>query len=251
VTVLTMDRPDKRNAYDDDMRDAITAAMLAFEADPEQYVAVVTGSGTRAFCSGSDLSTPRGGRTRRGPRPFPITDMFGIGSVSKPVIAAVNGLAVGGGCEIALACDIRIAADTAWFGLFEPKHGIIPGAAVHLLPRMVGYGDAAWLLLTAERVGAGDAHRMGLVQRVVSPAQVLPEAMRIAEGMCALSQVALQGIKKVLRHERDRLLHESIRLAEVIIATAELSGDIDEGLAAFREHRQPHFSNRWPGPPAG
>ena len=181
VTVFTLDRPEKSNAYDDETMDEIGDAFVAFEADPEQYVGIVTGAGD-AFCSGNDLSSPGGGRIRTGPRRFPLTDMFGVGATTKPVIAAVNGLAVAGGCEIALACDFRIAADTAWFGLFEPKRGLVPGAAIQLLPRMLNYGDASWMLLTAARVDADEALRIGLVQKVVPAATLMDVALETAAG---------------------------------------------------------------------
>ncbi len=249
VTVFTLNRPEKRNAYDDEMMTALGDGFLAFDADPEQYVAIVTGAGDVAFCSGNDLSTPGGGRQRTGPRRVPLTDMFGVGATSKPVIAAVNGLAVAGGCEIALASDIRIAADTAWFGLFEPKRGLVPGAAVQLLPRMLTYGDASWFLLTAARVDAADALRIGLVQRVVPAADLMAEAMTMAEGMCELSQVSLQTIKKILRHQRDLALKESLDYGAVLSELFNLGDDVDEGIRAFREKRDPTFGNRWPTRP--
>lgn len=247
VTVVTLNRPEKHNAFDLATRDALSAAMLEFDADPEQYVAVLTGAGERAFCSGSDLSSPGGGRTDTGQRRFALTDMFGVGAVTKPVIAAVNGLAVGGGCEIALACDFRICARSAWFSLPEPEHGIIPGAAVHLLPRLVSRGDAAWMLLTSSRVDAGEAHRIGLVQRVVDDGQALAESLEVARGMCSLSQVALQAMKRMLLHERNLLLAESLNAGRALIDLAAASGDLDEGLQALAEKRSPRFSNRWPG----
>ena len=245
VTVFTLDRPEKRNAYDDEMSAAITAGFREFDADPEQYVAIVTGAGD-AFCSGNDLSTPMGGRVRTGPRAFPLTDMMGVGAVSKPVIAAVNGLAVAGGCEIALACDFRIAADTAWFGLFEPKSGLVPGAAMQLLPRMLTYGDASWFLLTAARVDAQEAHRIGLVQKVVPAADLMAEARAVAEGICSLSQVSVQAIKKALRHHRDLFLTESLEYGAMLAQLLNLGPDSDEGIQAFREKRAPRFTNRWP-----
>lgn len=247
TTVLTLNRPEKHNAYDDDMVSSITEAMLRFDADPDQYVAVVTGAGERAFCSGSDLAGHRASGPNLGPRPFPMTDMFGIGAVSKPVIAAVNGLAVGGGCEIALASDIRLAADTAWFGLFEPKRGIIPGVAVQLLPRMLAYGDAAWMLLTADRVDASEAHRIGLVQKVVPAADLLEEALAVADSICSLSQVAVRIMKRLMRNQRDMLLKESLSLGEVMTQLMHLGPDAREGIEAFREKRDPRFVNRWPG----
>ena len=246
VTVFTLNRPEKRNAYDDEMMTAIGDGFLEFDADPEQYVAIVTGAGDAAFCSGNDLSTSQGGRQRSGPRRVALTDMMGVGATSKPVIAAVNGLAVAGGCEIALACDIRIAADTAWFGLFEPKRGLVPGAAVQLLPRMLTYGDASWFLLTAARVDATEAHRIGLVQRVVPAADLMTEALTMAEAMCALSQVSLQTIKKTLRYHRDLALKESLDYGAVLAELFNLGDDVDEGIQAFREKRDPQFGNRWP-----
>jgi enoyl-CoA hydratase/carnithine racemase len=248
VTVFTLDRPEKRNAYDDEMSAAITAGFREFDADPEQYVAVVTGAGD-AFCSGSDLSTPSGGRIRTGPRAFPLTDMMGVGAVGKPVTAAVNGLAVAGGCEIALACDMRIAADTAWFGLFEPKRGLLPGTAMQLLPRLLTYGDASWFLLTAARVDAAEALRIGLVQRVVPAADLMAEALAVAHGICELSQVSVQAIKKVLRHHRDLLLKESLEYGDMVSQLLNLGPDVDEGIQAFREKRDPKFTNRWPTRP--
>ncbi|HEX4527784.1 MAG TPA: enoyl-CoA hydratase-related protein [Acidimicrobiia bacterium] len=248
VTVFTLDRPEKRNAYDDATMDEMGDAFVAFDADPEQYVGIVTGAGD-AFCSGNDLSSPRGGRIRTGPRRLALTDMFGVGATTKPVIAAVNGLAVAGGCEIALACDFRIAADTAWFGLFEPKRGLVPGAAIQLLPRMLNYGDASWMLLTAARVDADEALRIGLVQKVVPAATLMDVALETAQGMCELSQVSLQMIKQTLRHHRDLALKESLEYGAVLSRLLNLGADVDEGIAAFREKRDTHFGNRWPDAP--
>ncbi len=249
VTVFTLDRPEKRNAYDNAMMDEIGDAILAFDADPDQYVGIVTGAGD-AFCSGNDLSSPGGGRIKVGPRRFPLTDMFGFGTTMKPMIAAVNGLAVAGGCEIAMVCDFRIAADTAWFGLFEPKRGLVPGVAIQLFPRMINYGDASWMLLTAARVEAADALRIGLVQQVVPAAELMDVAMATAQDMCQLSQVSLQLMKQVLRQHRDRNLPESLELGVALSRLLQLGDDVDEGVAAFREKRDTQFGNRWPDQPS-
>ncbi len=245
VTVFTLNRPEKKNAYDDDTMQEIGDELLAFEADPDQYVGIVTGAGD-AFCSGNDLSSPQGGRIRTGHRRFALTDMFGFGATTKPLIAAVNGLAVAGGAEIAMACDFRFAADTAWFGLLEPKRGLVPGAAIQLLPRLMNAGDASWMLLTAARVPAADAFRMGLVQQVVPAADLMSVTMETAQGMCELSQVSLQMIKQVLRHHRDLALKESLEYGTVLSRLLNLGDDVDEGIAAFREKRETHFTNRWP-----
>ena len=162
------------------------------------------------------------------------------------MIAAVNGLAVAGGCEIAMACDFRIAADTAWFGLFEPKRGLVPGAAIQLVPRMLNYGDASWMLLTAARVEAADALRIGLVQQVVPAAKLMDVAMATAQSMCELSQVSLQLIKQVLRQHRDRNLAESLDFGLALSRLLNLGDDVNEGIAAFREKRDTTFTNRWP-----
>jgi enoyl-CoA hydratase/carnithine racemase len=245
VTVFTLDNPRKKNAYDDATKEQVGDAILAFDADPDQYVGIVTGAGD-AFCSGSDLSTATGGRIASGHRRFPLSDMFGFGASKKPMIAAVNGLAVAGGCEIAMACDFRIAADTAWFGLMEPKRGLIPGAAIHLFPRMLNYGDASWMLLTAAKVEAADALRIGLVQQVVPAAELMDVAMATARDMCTMSLVSLQLIKSVLRQQRDRGLAESLDYGLALSRLMNLGDDPDEGIAAFREKRDTNFSNRWP-----
>jgi enoyl-CoA hydratase/carnithine racemase len=244
TTVFTLNRPDRRNSYDDALVAAIREAMEAFDDDPDQHIGILTGAGDAAFSSGSDLSGGAGRHGRR--RPTELAEMFGVGAVTKPMIAAVNGLAVGGGFELALSCDIRIASDQAWFGLLEPKRGIVAGVAAQLLPRMISFGDAAWLLLTAERVSAEEAHRMGLVQRVVRHAEVLDEALSVAATMGSLSQVALQATKRLMSVHRNALLGESALLYEEVIARLSLGDDRVEGMRAFAEKRDPQFTNRWP-----
>lgn len=251
VTIFTMNRPEKHNAMSPELTDALGAGFLEFNEDPSQYVAIVTGAGDRAFSAGADLSGrgvgnpgPDGGSRR--PTPYLITDMSGVGASPKPVLAAVNGLAVGGGFETALACDIRIASDNAWFGLFEPKRGIIAGVAVHLLPRMVAYGDAAWMLLTAERVSAEEALRVGLVQAVVPQDQLLDEALRVADVICQLSQNSVRVMKRVMRLHRDLLLKEGINLSEAMHDLMRIGGDAAEGMEAFNQKRDPSFANNWP-----
>lgn len=245
ITIFTMNRPERRNAYDDALVEAIRDAMKTFDADPEQLIGILTGSGDLAFCSGNDLGS-RAARSDSRPGAIEHIQMFGVGAVRKPMIAAVNGLAVGGGFELALNCDIRIASDRAWFGLFEPKRGMVAGVAVHLLPRMISYGDAAWILLTAERVSAADAQRVGIVQRVVAHESLLDECLAIAKNMSALSQIALQATKRVMSTHRDALLRESVVLYEELMARVVLTPDIVEGVRAFAEKRTPVFQNLWP-----
>lgn len=244
TTIFTINRPDKRNAYDKDTAEALEAAMGAFDSDPDQYVGILTGAGDAAFCSGADMSGGTVPALGRGPLEF--LDMYGVGGASKPMIAAVNGLAVGGGTEMAINCDIRIASEDAWFGLFEPKRGMVAGVASQLLPRLIAYGDAAWMLLTAERIDAREAHRIGLVQKVVPQDQLLDECVEVAETIGSLSQLAVQATKKVMSMHRRALLRESMDYYREVMARLNLSGDRDEGLRAFAERRDPEFTNRWP-----
>jgi enoyl-CoA hydratase/carnithine racemase len=251
TTVFTLNRPDRRNAYNEELVGALKEAMADFDDDPDQYVGILTGAGDVAFCSGRDIGGVRGegGRQARrdGRGAIEFIEMWGVGGVSKPMIAAINGLAVGGGLELALNCDIRLASDQAWFGLFEPKRGIVAGVAVHLLPRMISYGDAAWLLLTAERVSAAEAHRMGLVQRVVSHESLLDEALALATSIGKLSQVSVQATKRVMSMHRNALLSESVPVYREVMARVALAEDRIEGMRAFAEKREPNFPNRWPG----
>jgi enoyl-CoA hydratase/carnithine racemase len=248
TTVFTLNRPERRNAYDDELVQAIQAAMAEFDDDPDQYVGILTGAGDAAFCSGSDLSGSGAGGRRAGRRgPLEHSQMFGVGAVRKPMIAAVNGLAVGGGVELALNCDIRIASDRSWFGLFEPKRGIVAGVAVSLLPRLISYGDAAWMLLTAERVPVEEAYRIGLVQKVVPHDDLLDEALGVASTIGQLSQLAVQTTKRVMGMHRDALLRESVVLYQEMMARLEVADDRAEGMRAFAEKREPEFRNRWPG----
>ncbi|MBW8826859.1 MAG: enoyl-CoA hydratase/isomerase family protein [Acidobacteria bacterium] len=249
TTIFTLNRPHTLNAYNEDLTAAVADAMADFDADPDQYIGIITGAGDKAFCSGADLinrSAPAG--RRPGEREdASFTQMFGIGRVGKPMIAAVNGLAVGGGVEIALNCDFRVASDQSWFGLFEPKRGILPGVAVHLLPRNIAFGDAAYALLTAERIPAEEALRMGIVQKVVPHDELLDTCLRMADEMAKLSQLSLQAIKRVMGVHKNALIREGVELYAELMARIFAAGDVPEGMAAFAEKRDPVFKNRWSG----
>lgn len=248
VTVLTLNRPEKLNAFIPSMIDEITEAMGEFREDPNQYVAVITGAG-RAFSAGFDLNA-MSERISSGDVNVGISsvDLWGVGDCPKPTIAAVNGLAVAGGFELSLNCDIRLAAHEAWFGLSEVKRGIMAGVGVNMLARYVPLGEALYLLMTAERLPAERAHHLGLVQRLCASEELLDQAMEIAESISANSQVAVQASKQVAHFWRNLAVHEQIEYYRAVNQRLMLCDDVVEGPRAFAEKRAPRFSNRWPAP---
>lgn len=248
VTVFTLNRPHKLNSLGGTLSEELTSGMAEFNADHDQYVAIITGAGDRAFSSGADL-TELAERNAQGGAPNVGTtsvDLWGVGGSPKPVIAAVNGLAVAGGLELSLNCDIRIAAEEAWFGVFEVKRGIMAGIAVNLLARYIPFGDALYMLMTADRVTAADALRLGLVQKVVPRENLMEESLRIAQMIASNSQVAVQASKRVAYFWRNLAVRESLDYYQSINQRLMLCDDVLEGPRAFAEKREPKFSNRWP-----
>jgi enoyl-CoA hydratase/carnithine racemase len=240
VTVATLNRPERHNALSLSLAECLKTAVDEFSVDDAQKVLIITGAGDKAFCSGADLRE-LGGEAHQ----LPITpgpDISGIAACEKPVIAAINGLAVGGGLEIALCCDIRLAADDAWFCLPEPSRGFIAGIAAMVLPRLMPIGAALDLMLTSERMSAEEAYRLGLVQKIMPREKLMEEAERKAQLMSTHSGAALAGTKKVLRFWRDIMLAEQYQYYDSVIHNVLLSGDLLEGLNAFREKRAPNFS---------
>ncbi len=249
VTVMILNRPERHNALTPSLADAMRTAVEEFSADDGQKVLIITGAGEKAFCSGADLKVMGGEDGPAGQLPLtPEPDIAGIAACEKPVIAAINGLAVGGGLEIALCSDIRLAAQDAWFCLPEPSRGFIAGIAAMVLPRLLPFGSAMDMMLTGERMSAEEAYRLGLVQKVMPRAKLLEEAQRKAHLMAAYSRSALSGTKQVLRYWRDVMLAEQHRYYSAVANRVLLSGDFVEGLQAFQEKRAPSFSKDWPDP---
>jgi enoyl-CoA hydratase/carnithine racemase len=249
VTVFTLNRPARHNALTPSLMKELEDGMREFNADPLQRVAIITGAGEKAFCSGFDLGVMADNIA--GGTALPIShepDLCGVGKSEKPVIAAVNGLAVAGGMELALCCDLRIAVEEAWFAMMEPSRGFLAGVAVNLLPRLVPFGLAADLLLSAERMSVAEAHKVGLVQKVTTRADLLPAAMAKAHSIARLSPTAVWGTKKVIRYWRDLQLSEQQRYYEAVVHRVLLSGDFMEGARAFVEKREPRFNSGWPNP---
>jgi enoyl-CoA hydratase len=246
VAILTVDRPEKRNALNAAVRAELIAALDELRGDAEVRVLVVTGAGEKAFVAGADIGefagrTPLEQRAvMTGRRVFDE-----IAAYPKPVIAMINGFALGGGCELALACDLRIAADTAKLGQPEINLGIIPGGGgTQRLPRVVGTGQAMRLILSGEIIGAAEALRIGLVDVVHPAAELRERTLEMARGMATKSPVALQMAKSAVRAAAEMPMAAGLAYETELFATCFASDDKREGVAAFLEKRPPSFTGR-------
>lgn len=241
---ITLNRPDALNALNTQVMKDVVAAASAFDADDRIGAIVLTGS-ERAFAAGADIkemADKTGGEMLMG-------DHFGgwarFAAVRTPVIAAVSGYALGGGCELAMMCDIILASDTAKFGQPEINLGVIPGmGGSQRLIRAVGYYKAAELILTGRMMDAAEAERAGLVSRVVPAADLLAEAEKMAETIASKSLPSLYAAKATLDAAMENSLAEGLRLERHIFAALFDTADQKEGMAAFREKRAPNFENR-------
>jgi enoyl-CoA hydratase len=243
VAVVTIDRPEKRNALSSQVRADLVAALDALRDDESVRVLVVTGAGEKAFVAGADIGefagrTPLEQRAAMtGRRVFDE-----IAAYPKPVIAMINGFCLGGGCELALACDVRVAADTARLGQPEINLGIIPGGGgTQRLPRVVGMGQAMRLVLSGEIIDAAEALRIGLVDVVHPAADLRARTMEFARAMASKSPVALRMAKSAVRAAAEMPLAAGIAYETELFVTCFTSDDKREGVAAFLEKRPGHF----------
>ncbi|WP_029144899.1 enoyl-CoA hydratase [Microbacterium luticocti] len=241
---ITLNRPEALNALNSQvMRDVVDAATV-FDADPGVGAIVVTGS-EKAFAAGADIKEME---SKSGLEMI-MGDHFGgwadFAAVRTPVIAAVSGYALGGGCELAMMCDIILAADTAKFGQPEINLGVIPGmGGTQRLIRAVGYYKAAELVLTGRFMDATEAERAGLVSRVVAASDLLAEAQTVAETIASKSLPSVYAAKAALDAAMETTLAEGLRLERHVFASLFDTHDQKEGMAAFREKRTPDFENR-------
>jgi len=233
VTVVTIDRPDRRNAVDRPTADALLTAFESFDADPSASVAVLTGAdGT--FCAGADLQAIASGTGNRvtegGPGPMGPTRL----ALSKPVIAAVEGHAVAGGLELAVWCDLRVAAEDAVFGVFCRRFGVplVDGGTVRL-PRLVGEGRAMDLILSGRPVGATEAHAMGLANRVVPSGTALEASIAWAAELAALPQVCMRNDRRSALAQWDLPVDEALVVETRLGLDSLASGEALEGAARF------------------
>ncbi|MGW4125848.1 enoyl-CoA hydratase/isomerase family protein [Nocardia sp. NPDC004711] len=249
TTVMTINRPDSMNALDRTTMSDLEQAVRELNADSSQTVGIITGTGETAFSAGADLKEMARNASEGGRLPISrAPDFAGVAASEKPIIAAVNGAAIAGGLELAISCDIRISSTKAWFGVFEVKRGILAGVAVNVLPRLMPIGAVMDLMLTGDRLGADDAFRLGLVQAVVEPEELMDRALQKATMIAANSGPAVWATKAVLKYWRDLQLAEQHRYYEAIMHRVLLSGEFLEGPRAFAEKREPNFSNAWPDP---
>lgn len=246
VALLVINRPEKRNALDGATRRELIAKLDALQGDPAVRVVVLTGAGDKAFIAGADISEFEGRSPVDQFRVMSDRTVFdAVERFPKPVIAALNGFTLGGGCELAMACDIRLAADTAKLGQPEVNLGIIPGGGgTQRLPRLVGTGAAYKLLFTGELIGADEALRIGLVDEVVPAAELRARALALADTIAQKSPVALQLIKEAVRASLRTPLDEGLRQETTLFGLAFSSEDKAEGVAAFMGKRAAEFKGR-------
>ncbi|CAH2600505.1 putative enoyl-CoA hydratase [Rhodovastum atsumiense] len=240
VGLIRLYRPQALNALCDQLMEELGSQLAAFDADPAIGAIVLTGS-EKAFAAGADIKEMQ-------PRTYPLEDFIGkrwesILRIRKPVIAAVAGFALGGGCELAMMCDTIFAADTAKFGQPEINLGVIPGAGgTQRLTRAVGKAKAMDLVLTARMMDAAEAERAGLVSRIFPADQLLAETLKVAERIAALSPVAVGFAKDCVNRAFETTLTEGVRYERALFLSLFGTPHQREGMAAFVEKRKPDFS---------
>lgn len=236
IRVVTLDRPRALNAIDVATMGALLRVFEDCAAAPALRAVILTGAGERAFAAGADVAALAVMSADEAREFSALGQRVGerIGTLAVPVIAAVNGFALGGGCELALACDFIYAATTARFGQPEVKLGAIPGfGGTVRLARRVGLARASELLFTGETIDAAEAHRIGLANRVVEPAELMPEARRTAGLIAARAPLAVASAKRALREGADRTVGDACRLETELFAALFSTRDLREGMRAF------------------
>jgi len=244
--LITINRPEKRNALDRHVRSAFLDAIAAARANDAVRAIVVTGAGDKAFVAGADIAEFEDRTTVEQWRAMKSATIFdAVERCPKPVIAAVNGFCLGGGMELALACDIRIASTAAKFGQPEVNLGIIPGGGgTQRLPRIVGLGAALRLILTGDLIGADEALRLGLVEEVVEPNELRDRALALAETIASKSPVAVAAAKEATRAALSLPLDDGLKLETALFQVCFASDDRAEGVRAFLEKRSAQFTGK-------
>jgi enoyl-CoA hydratase len=247
VTTITLNRPKVLNALNARTLDELRRVILACRHDEAVRCVIITGAGEKSFIAGADINelsqqTPTGGREHALAGQH-LLDL--IENLGKPVIAAINGFALGGGCELAMACTMRIAADTARLGQPEINLGIIPGyAGTQRLARLIGRGRALELLLTGDHVTAAEAHRLGLVNRVVPAAELMVEASKLASALASKAPVAARYIIDAVNKGLDMAFADAQVFEATLFGLVSSTEDMREGTRAFLEKRSAEFKGK-------
>ncbi len=246
IALITLNRPAAMNALDPESRAELEACWRRVAEDGQVRCVILTGAGDRAFCTGADLKKTMPPKESFAELTFGAEEMdqstFGS---DKPSICAINGFALGGGLELALACDIRIAAENAQFGLPEVKVGSIPGAGgTQRLPRAIGRSDAMLMLLTGDIIDSAEALRVGLVSRVVKREALLDEAMAIAGRIAANAPLAVRAVKRLAVQGAHLPLPDAIRAERATWGLLRDTQDRIEGRLAFQQKRKPRYEGR-------
>lgn len=247
LTTITLNRPERLNAIDAEMAQKLGEAFTDFENDKEQWVAILTGNG-RAFCTGNDLEAMTRGGAGAGGRSRPGSHGPGFASITKrfpiykPVVGAINGYAVAGGLELALVCDIVVAAENAKLGLTEVSWSLVPtGGGTQRLPRSVPRAWANYMILTGEPISAEQAQAIGLVSHVVAEDELMNTARGIADTILSRGPLAVWAAKEAMLRGQDMPLDQGLAYEDAISAQVLRSSDAKEGPAAFVEKRPPEF----------
>lgn len=247
VLVLTLNRPKVMNAFNFDLLNALKEQVEALRFKEDIRVVIITGSGQKAFCAGADLKE-RADMSERQVKAFIFTirNLFtAIEDLNKPVIAAINGVALGGGMELCLACDIRIAAANASMGLTETRLAIIPGAGgTQRLPRLIGRGKAKELIFTGRRIDAQEALQIGLVNKICEKEALLDECQKMAAMICDAGPIAIEQAKYAINNGLETDLHTGLGIESNAYWVTIPTEDRLEGLAAFREKRKPVYRGK-------
>ncbi len=246
VAVVTLNRPEKLNAMSFAMKTKLSQALRVLDADPAVRAIVLTGAGDKAFVAGADISEFAGRTVTEQMKLYESGTVYdGVDRVEKPVLAMVNGFCLGGGLELALACDVRVASERAVFGQTEINLGIIPGGGgSQRLARYVGLGNALKLTLTGETINARAALRLGLVDEVVPHAMLPKRTMEIAEAIASKSAVAVRLAKAAVKASTRMPLDQGLRYEQHLFTLAVASEDKDEGVRAFLEKREHGWKDR-------
>ena len=247
IAIFTINRPEALNSINVQAARELHEAMADFRDDPALWVGIITGAGDKTFCAGADIKDMLPflkENLQNRPWAMPDTPMRGL-EIWKPLIAAINGVALGGGLELALACDLRIASEKARFGTPEITLGLIPGwGGTQRLPRMIPSCKAAELLLMGKPIDAQEAYRIGLVNIVVPPESVMPTARKWAETICQAGPLAVRAAKEAMVRGSSLSLEDGLRLENALEAYVMNTEDFTEGITAFGEKRKPDFKGK-------